>query len=171
MFWVIGITVLATSLILVLLQNFKTPDKVVEHRFEHHYAVSDPQFRREMSVLLGPAIAHGNQVTALHNGNEIFPAMLQAFARRRHRSRSRPIFTGQEKLVKSSHKRFLNGLARAYLSAVSVLIDWVGSTKMKQSGTLHFVTLPSAPLTRGDVSQKTFFSECSGLSSQTDFWQ
>ncbi len=52
MFWVIGITVLTTSLILVLLQNFKTPDKVVEHRFEHHYAVSDPQFRREMSVLL-----------------------------------------------------------------------------------------------------------------------
>ena len=27
MLWVIGITVLATSLLLVLLQNFKTPDK------------------------------------------------------------------------------------------------------------------------------------------------
>ena len=78
MFWVIGITVLATSLLLVLLQNFKTPEKVLERKVEHRYAVSDPQFRREMSVLLGPAIVGGNQVTALQNGDEIFPAMLLA---------------------------------------------------------------------------------------------
>ena len=48
-----------------------------ERKVSHRYAISDPQFRREISVLLGPAIARGNQVTALQNGNEIFPAMLR----------------------------------------------------------------------------------------------
>jgi phosphatidylserine/phosphatidylglycerophosphate/cardiolipin synthase-like enzyme len=51
---------------------------VLERKVEHRYKVSDPQFRREMSVLLGPAIVRGNKVTALQNGDEIFPAMLLA---------------------------------------------------------------------------------------------
>ncbi len=76
--WVIGITVLVTSLVLVIVQNVKTPQRVLEFKAEHRYTVSDPLFRREMSVLLGPAIVRGNQVTALQNGNEIFPAMLLA---------------------------------------------------------------------------------------------
>jgi cardiolipin synthase A/B len=78
MLWVIEITMLATILMLVLFQNFKTPEKVLECKVEHLYAVSDPKFRREMSVLLGPAIVRGNKVTALQNGKEIFPAMLLA---------------------------------------------------------------------------------------------
>ncbi len=78
MLWAIGLTALVTSLTLVLLQNFKTPEKVLEHKVEHRYAMHDPQFRREMSVLLGPQIVQGNQVTALQNGDEIFPAMLLA---------------------------------------------------------------------------------------------
>jgi cardiolipin synthase len=56
MLLVIGITALATSFLLVLLQNFKTSGKVLDRKIEHRYKVSDPQFRREMSVLLGPAI-------------------------------------------------------------------------------------------------------------------
>ncbi len=31
-----------------------------------------------MGTLLGPAILPGNQITALQNGDEIFPAMLKA---------------------------------------------------------------------------------------------
>ena len=67
MLWVVGITVLATSLVLVLLQNFKTPERVLERKIEHRYVVSDPQFRREMSVMLGPSITRGNAVVALQN--------------------------------------------------------------------------------------------------------
>jgi cardiolipin synthase A/B len=77
-FWIIGITIVSTTLLLVFLQNFKTPEKVMEQKVEHRYTTSDPQFRREMSVLLGPAIVPGNHVTALQNGDEIFPAMLLA---------------------------------------------------------------------------------------------
>lgn len=131
MLWAIGITVLATSLILMFLQNFRTPDKVVERKVEHRYAVSDPQFRREMSVLLDPTIVRGNKVTALQNGNEIFPAMLQAI-------RSAQTSITFETLIYWSgeiDKEFLQALSERARAGVlvSVIIDWVGSIKMVQT--------------------------------------
>jgi cardiolipin synthase A/B len=131
MLWVIGITVLATSLILVLLQNFKTPEKVLERKVEHRYAVSDPQFRREMSVLLGPAIVRGNQVTALQNGNEIFPAMLLAI-RSAQTSITFETFIYWSGEIGEEFSQALSERARAGVP-VSVIIDWVGSSKMEQS--------------------------------------
>ena len=131
MFWVIAITVLVTSLILVLLQNFKTPEKVLERKVEHRYVVSDPKFRGEMSVLLGPAIVRGNQVTALQNGKEIFPAMLQAIRSAQTSITFETfIYWSGETGKKFSHA--LSERARAGVP-VSVIIDWVGSTRMEQS--------------------------------------
>ena len=78
MLWTIAITAVATLLVVVLSFNFATPEKKLERKIEHRYAVSDPQFRREMGVLLGPAILPGNRVTDLENGDRIFPAMLEA---------------------------------------------------------------------------------------------
>ncbi|MBZ2190550.1 hypothetical protein K8B33_15680 [Alcanivorax sp. JB21] len=131
MFWVIGITVLATVLLLVFLLNFKTPEKVMEQKVGHRHAVSDPQFRREMSVLLGPSIVGGNRVSALQNGNEIFPAMLQA------------IRSAQTSITFETHiywsgrtgDTFADALSERARSGVrvSVIIDWVGSSKIKQS--------------------------------------
>lgn len=131
MLWVVIVTVLVTSLALVLLQNFKTPEQVVERKVEHRYAVSDPQFRREMSVLLGPAIVPGNQVTALQNGNEIFPAMLLAI-------RSAQVSITFETFIYWSGevgKEFSQALSERARKGVpvSVIIDWVGSTRMDQS--------------------------------------
>jgi cardiolipin synthase len=131
MLWVIGITVLATSLLLVLLQNFKTPEKVLERKVVHRYAVSDPQFRREMSVLLGPAIVRGNQVTALQNGNEIFPAMLLAI-RSAQTSITFETFIYWSGETGEEFSQALSERARAGVP-VSVIIDWVGSIKMEQS--------------------------------------
>ena len=131
MLWVIGITVLATSLMLLLLQNFKTPEKVLERKVEHRYVVSDPQFRREMSVLLGPTIVQGNQVTALQNGNEIFPAMLLAI-RSAQTSITFETFIYWSGEIGESFSQTLSERARAGVP-VSVIIDWVGSIKMEQS--------------------------------------
>jgi cardiolipin synthase A/B len=131
MLWIIGITVLATALILVLLQNFKTPEKVVERKVEHRHAVSDPQFRREMSVLLGPAIVRGNQVTALQNGNEIFPAMLLAI-RSAQTSITFETFIYWSGEIGEEFSQALSERARVGVP-VSVIIDWVGSSKMEQS--------------------------------------
>ncbi|MEJ7746931.1 MAG: cardiolipin synthase B, partial [Luteimonas sp.] len=80
MIWTIVITVLATALAIFLGMNFAMPEKELERKIEHRYSVADPQFRREMSVLMGPAILPGNQVADLQNGAEIFPAMLEAIA-------------------------------------------------------------------------------------------
>lgn len=131
MLWTIGITVLATCLILVFLQNFKTSEKVLERKVEHRYAVSDPQFRREMSVLLGPAIVRGNKVTALQNGNEIFPAMLLAI-RSAQTSITFETFIYWSGEIGEEFSQALSERARAGVP-VSVIIDWVGSTKMEQS--------------------------------------
>ena len=62
----------------MLALNFARPEKKLAWRLEHRYAVADPQFRREMGVMLGPSITGGNKVIALQNGEEIFPAMLEA---------------------------------------------------------------------------------------------
>lgn len=131
MLWVIGITVLATSLSLVLLQNFKTHEKVLERKIEHHYKISDPQFRREMSVLLGPAIVRGNKVTALQNGNEIFPAMLLAI-RSAQTSITFETYIYWSGEIGEEFAQALSERARAGVP-VSVIIDWVGSTNMEQS--------------------------------------
>lgn len=131
MLWTIGITALVTSLLLVLWQNFKTPDKVVERNVEHRYAVSDPQFRREMSVLLGPTIVPGNQVTALQNGDEIFPAMLLAI-RSAQTSITFETFIYWSGEIGEEFSEALSERARAGVP-VHVIVDWVGSTRMEQS--------------------------------------
>ena len=78
MIWTIVLTALATLAAIVLAMNFATPEKKLERKIEHRYAVNDPQFEREMSVMLGPSIMPGNQVEDLENGVQIFPAMLEA---------------------------------------------------------------------------------------------
>lgn len=128
---VIGITVLATSLTLIVLLNFKTPEKVLERKIEHRYAVSDPQFRREMSVMLGPAILRGNHVTALQNGNETFPAMLSAIASAQ-KSITFETFIYWSGEIGEMFSQALSERARVGVP-VSVIIDWVGSSRMEQS--------------------------------------
>lgn len=129
--WIIGLTVLLTVLGLALLQNFKTPEKVLAHQLDHRYGVHSPQFRREMSFLLGPPILPGNQVTQLRNGREIFPAMLGAIrAARTSINFETYIYWSGE--IGEAFSRALSDRARAGVQ-VSVIIDWVGSTKMKKA--------------------------------------
>ena len=78
MFWTIAATVVATGVAFVLAMNFVIPEKRLERQIEHRYSAADPQFKREMGVLMGPAVLSGNRVVALQNGDEIFPAMLEA---------------------------------------------------------------------------------------------
>ncbi|HEU5041018.1 MAG TPA: hypothetical protein VFT84_09375, partial [Gemmatimonadales bacterium] len=67
-----------TLVAILLYANLTSPDQAVEHAVPHRYAVDDPQFGRTMSHLLGPPVVPGNRVTALLNGDEAFPAMLEA---------------------------------------------------------------------------------------------
>lgn len=76
----IGITAGVSALLTVFIRNFISGEKKITHRITQHYGISDPQFERAMSQLLGPPIVGGNRVTPLQNGAEIFPAMLEAIA-------------------------------------------------------------------------------------------
>src|SRR5690349_21163819 len=68
-------TVVICGLALVI---FGRSEKEITRRVTHLYAISDPQFLRSINVLLGPAMIKGNCVETLLNGDEIFPAMLEA---------------------------------------------------------------------------------------------
>jgi cardiolipin synthase len=78
MWTVIVITALVAALAIVIATNFHKPEKSILFPVEHCHAVRDPQFRLEMDAMLGPNVLEGNRITALQNGDEIFPAMLAA---------------------------------------------------------------------------------------------
>src|SRR6187549_3400351 len=48
------------------------------YQLDSSYSVEDPQFRQTVDNLLGPSLIAGNKVTTLLNGDQIFPAMLEA---------------------------------------------------------------------------------------------
>ena len=72
------ITVVVTCCATILILNVRAGEKQIRYHVAHRFAVEDPQFLRSMGQLLGPAILSGNEVQALHNGDQIFPAMLDA---------------------------------------------------------------------------------------------
>ncbi len=63
---------------LFISRNFFPAEKKVMRRIAADYGVGDDAFVRTMGNLLGPPLLHGNAVTVLQNGDEIFPAMLEA---------------------------------------------------------------------------------------------
>ncbi|CAN5627874.1 phospholipase D-like domain-containing protein [soil metagenome] len=129
MTWTIAATILLTIVVVLLAMNFATPEKTLERHIHHRYAISDPQYLREMSVLLGPTVLDGNHVVDLHNGDEIFPAMLDAI-----RTAEKTI-TFETYIYWSGEigQEFADALAERARSGVKVhvTIDWAGSIKME----------------------------------------
>jgi cardiolipin synthase len=124
----IGSSILGTFLVTILVRNFRKPEKEPQHRVERCYETLDPLFRREMGVLLGPAIVTGNHIQALQNGDEIFPAMLGAI-----RSARRTI-TFETYIYWSGHvgEQFAAALVERARAGVCVhlMLDWVGCDKI-----------------------------------------
>jgi cardiolipin synthase A/B len=135
MLWTIVITALVTVLVVVLSLNFVSPEKKLERKIEHRYAVSDPQFRREMGVMLGPAIVPGNHVTDLENGDEIFPAMLAAI-RGAQKTITFETYIYWEGQVGKAFAEALSERAHAGIP-VNVTIDWAGSITMDEDQLLQ----------------------------------
>jgi cardiolipin synthase len=119
----------AVTLVAVLLfLNLSSGREGVRQRIRSEYPASSPQFVRTMSHLLGPSILEGNRITALHNGDRIFPAMLEAIAsaRRTITFETFIYWSGEVGL------RFADSLgerARAGVR-VHVLLDAVGTGRM-----------------------------------------
>lgn len=122
--------VVLTALAVLIGLNFAPPEKKIERHIEHPHRTSDPQFLREMGVLLGPSIVEGNRVQALQNGAEIFPAMLAA-VRGAQRSITFETYIYWSGDVGREMADALADRARAGVK-VHVLLDWVGSVKMDE---------------------------------------
>lgn len=128
--WTIFITAAISLVVVVMTMNFATPEKTMERKIEHLFSIADPQFRREMSVMLGPSVIPGNHVTALQNGVEIFPAMLDAI-RGAQVSVNFETYIYWSGDIGQQFTAALSERARAGIP-VNVTIDWVGSIKMDQ---------------------------------------
>ena len=108
-----------------------TGEKKIQHRLDRMYSTDSPQFAIELSALLGPPLAGGNRVSALFNGDEIFPPMLDAI----RAARSSINFESYIYWSGAIGHQFADALAERARQGVPVhvLLDWVGSAKMDAS--------------------------------------
>jgi cardiolipin synthase len=122
------LAVVATLVVVLLLLNLSYGGKEIQREVAHLYGADDPQFARSMGTLLGPSLLAGNRVRALCNGDEIFPAMLEAIrgARRTITFETYIYWSGE------IGRAFADALAERAQAGVKVhvLLDWVGSGKM-----------------------------------------
>ena len=103
-------------------------EKEIRYELTHRFSVEDPQFLRSMGQLLGPAIVPGNEVMAFQNGDQIFPAMLEA------------IRGAQESITFETYIYWSGGIGQQFADALSdraragvkvhVLLDWLGTGKI-----------------------------------------
>ncbi|MBC7781665.1 MAG: cardiolipin synthase [Proteobacteria bacterium] len=106
-------------------------EKRIERRVPRFYGSSERDFARAMGTLLGPSIVPGNRVEVLHNGDEIFPAMLEAIEGARV-SITFETFIYWSGEIGAQFARALAARARAGV-AVHILLDWVGSRSFEDS--------------------------------------
>src|SRR5690554_1535430 len=129
MSWTIALTIMATLVAAALAMNFATPEKKIQKKVEHRHGVADPQFRREMSVLLGPAIIAGNRVQAFHNGDEIFPAMIEAIRGARSNITMETYIYWSGEIGRKVADALCDRASRRV--PVHLVVDWAGSLKME----------------------------------------
>lgn len=122
------ITVLVTGFLTIVILNLQSSEKQIRHHLVHEFAVEDPQFLRSMGNLLGAGLLDGNRVQALHNGAQIFPAMLEAI----HNARETVTFETYIYWSGEIGRKFSEALSERARDGVKVhvMLDWAGSVKM-----------------------------------------
>ena len=130
--WIAVAASIALTIVGVLVAvNLSSGEKRIQQAVQGGYAVGDPRFLHVAGVLLGPPVVGGNRYRVLRNGDEIFPAMLDAIAgARRSVSFETYIYWSGE-----IGRRFADALAERARAGVPVhvLLDWVGSSKMDEA--------------------------------------
>jgi cardiolipin synthase len=128
--WVF-LAIVGGALLVLLIANLSTSEKKIEQEIEHLYSVRDPEFARSLGTLLGPGILAGNCVTPLINGNQIFPAMLDAIRG------ARGTITFETFIYWSGEigRTFAQALVERAVAGVQVhvLLDWIGTGRMDKS--------------------------------------
>ena len=129
--WAIVIAAMAAvALAAVLFVNLTLGDKKIDHVVPSLYGVEDAQFIRTMGVLLGPPLVNGNRAAVLVNGDEIFPAMLDAL-RKARRTITFEMYIYWSGRIGEEFAQVLSERAQAGVK-VHVLLDGVGSGKIDE---------------------------------------
>ncbi|MEP6604253.1 MAG: phosphatidylserine/phosphatidylglycerophosphate/cardiolipin synthase family protein [Spartobacteria bacterium] len=118
----------AAFFVTLALASCTTFEKREHYKVSHEYATSDPQFERTMNNLLGPGLVSGNEVRTLHNGDEIFPAMLSAI-RSAKRSIDFETYIYWKGNIGAQFAEALAERARAGVK-VHIILDWQGTQKL-----------------------------------------
>jgi cardiolipin synthase len=124
------LTLIVAAAALWLGANVATAEKRLLYAPRRLYTSKDADFRRALGILLGPPLVAGNHVTTLINGDQIFPAMLQAI------DSAATNITFETFVFRDE----IGGLFCDALSAaakrgvrVHILLDWLGSRAMDSS--------------------------------------
>ncbi|RWK33799.1 MAG: cardiolipin synthase B, partial [Mesorhizobium sp.] len=116
---------LVASLVTLLAINLIPETRVIRTIVPHRFDAADPQFARSMSSYSQGQMFEANAVQTLVNGDEIFPAMLQAIrsARKTINMETYIYWSG------SVGYEFATSLAAKAREGVEVrvLVDWLGS--------------------------------------------
>lgn len=113
---------------IVLVLNLRGGEKTIDKAIPRLYDAQDRQFDRVMGVLLGPTIVEGNHFDVLLNGDEIFPAMLDAI----RGAKTSITFESFIYWSGSIGQQFAAALSERAQAGVPVhlLLDWLGSHKL-----------------------------------------
>jgi cardiolipin synthase len=124
---IVLITLLVTALVLAIGANLVTAEKRLLYRPRRLYTSGDADFRRALGILLGPPLVPGNRITALVNGEQIYPAMLNAI-----RTAQTNITFETFVFRDAMGANFVEALSAAARRGVQVhmLLDWLGSRTM-----------------------------------------
>jgi cardiolipin synthase len=92
------------------------------------YSARSPEFRQAAGSLIGPNFVSGNNITTLINGNQIFPAMLDAIHSARHSINFETYFFVDGQIA----KQFSEALAERARAGIRVnaILDAQGTHKM-----------------------------------------
>ncbi|MDB6053568.1 MAG: cardiolipin synthase, partial [Verrucomicrobiales bacterium] len=144
-FWKKAFIVSFGLLSLVLMGLYFSANKIVGKLIVTSYSVSDPEFRYTINNLLGPALAEGNEVKALLNGDQIFPEMLKEI----RKAQKSITFENYIWASGSVSDQFITALCERAGAGVKIhcIVDGIGSihlkkgemAKLKSSG-VEFVT-------------------------------
>jgi cardiolipin synthase len=129
--WLVAAAVAITLIAVLVTVNLISAEKKIAHRVTRLYTIDDPRFRYKRGLLLGPPFLDGNRYQVLRNGDEIFPALLDAIkAVQASISFETYIYwsgdTGREFSWQMS-------LAARRGVKVHLLLDWLGAVKMNQA--------------------------------------
>ena len=108
-----------------------TSEQRIRKPIEAAHTVTDPQFSKSMTRLLGPPLLEGNTVRVLSNGDQIFPAMLEAI-HGAERTITIEQYIWSPGKVSAQFVEALSERARAGVK-VHIIVDGIGSMKLTKA--------------------------------------